>query len=627
MDIGIVENTRRYVEDPHNNQSPQGIEDLTPEVRKRKNIENWTEKGHYREVEGTIGPLQNIMIATNEKSLKVQKSHRKLYLFLDANIKFKRDNSSLGTYEEEFSQLVKDRIARARWNGSEVDYDVLLLTLDEDADVNSEQWRAILRKVPELKTGSRLFIFDNGEEVKHIYDIEDLPLSNHIKLKDLSARIAIKDGPLEILGLFSNSFQQAIMNPEMFRELKETFDKKTEVMLLPTSMMPMNSKLHFERAGIVEALVASHKIGGEYVEWIDSSQEKVFTRMDTTEELYDEKHTAICTTTFFSKVFSIPQRDKPLVCLDSEPITNDGLECEIEKINSVIKSDGHERLDHQCCGRIQAEIAELVHRSMTYINAFFNDEKNKQFRPILYASVILMNESIRNDLELLKSSGNDRKDLTSDERRIPEVETRIKKMWHELCSMEKKHICGKQTMTAKRKKRQVKEGQILEGWKNATLAWKFKKGKKQCRNIKQVLEMILEDEGEIDQNIENWKNFLSDFNDVKNRIEKYSGKTERPKYGLILLSQKVCIQLQALFSETKKVTHGDLYLLNEVPGMDEVYQRLYIDGEDKRYIPASKAYEVIKKLNDALVDCNWTPKRATNSAIDPSREDLEWWRD
>jgi vacuolar-type H+-ATPase subunit F/Vma7 len=182
-------------------------------------------------------------------------------------------------------------------------------------------------------------------------------------------------------------------------------------------------------------------------------------------------------------------------------------------------------------------------------------------------------------------------------------------------------------MTAKRKKRQVKEGQILEGWKNATQGWKFKKGKKFTKNIKKVLEIILEDEGEIDENIENWKKFLTDFNDVENRKEKYSGKTESPKYGLILICQKVCEQLRTLFSETKKVTHGDLYLINEIPGMDEGYQRLYIDGEDKRYIPASKAYEIIKKLNDALLECKWTSKQATNSAIDPSTKDLEWWSD
>ena len=630
MDVGIVENTRQYIFDPQNNQSPHEIESLAPDVRKRKNIDNLEEKGHYREIEGVIGPLQNIMTSSTTDLSKIPKSHRKLYLFLDVNFKTTTENASKKAYEEGFNQLVQDRIERAKWNGSDTDYDIILLTLDEDADASSDQWKSILRKLPALKTGSRLFIFDNREEIKDVNNIEDLLLSNHIKLRELNSRIAIKDGPLEILGLFSNSFQRAISNPEMFRELKEEFDEKTEVIILPTSMMPMDSKLHFERAGIVEALVASHKIGGEYAEWIDSSQEKVFTRLDTEEQLFDERHTAICTSTFVSKIFSTPHRDAPRVHLDSEPIRNDGLKCEISEINSIIETEGHERLNHNCCGNIQGAIAELVHRSMTYINSFFQQESNKQFRPILFASVILMNENIRKGLRPRRTDGNDQEDEAAYQSRISKLETRIKKMWRHLCSLEKPQICGSQTMTAKRKERQTKEGSILEGWKNTCQKWCFKTGKNGPKEIKLVLTMILEDGVNIEEAIVDWKNFLEEFKEREMRTTNYAygmRGIQSPKYGLILLSQKVCTQLQILFSETKKVTHGDLYLLADVPGMDEEFQRLYIDKLDQRYIPASKAYEIIKKLNDALTDCNWLAKPAEHISVDPSTKDLKWWSD
>tara|TARA_B110000914_G_scaffold89784_1_gene78899 strand:- start:862 stop:2754 length:1893 start_codon:yes stop_codon:yes gene_type:complete len=621
VDEGIVENTRKYIFDPRNNLPPHEIENLTPYMQKQKTIETLEEKGHFREIEGEIGPLQNIIRSPPHGLSSKTKLCRRLYLFLDVNFSIAKGDEPIKSYESSFKDLVQDRIQRASWNTDESDYDIELRTLSEDADVSSEQWRSITMRLADLTPGSRLFVFDNKEEINDVNDVEDLLLSNHIKLRELNDKIGVKHGPLEMLGLFSNSLQQAFSNPEMFREFKEKVEGKTEVIILPTSLKPMNTKLHFERAGIIEALVASHKIGGEYVEWIDSCLEKVFKRINSHEKPFTKKHVAISTSTFVSKIFSSPSREKKPVNLDSEPLGKNRIQCSISKINSVIMAEGHERLNYSCCSDIQKAITELVHRSMTYINTLF--EKESQFRAIIFASVINMNEEIRGSLH--KGPENE---LTSESKNTT-VESRIKQMWSNLSSLDSKNICGIQTMTAKHQKWQTREGAILNGWKETCKSWEFKARSKSSRQIKQILGMILEDDADIEQIIKDWKGFLEQFkkSEVREKKYGYGALSEVPKYGLFLLSQGVCEPLRELFAETKKVTHGDLFLLNKIPGMDLNFRRLYIDIKDKRYIPASKAYEIIKKLNDALIDCNWENDESEEISIDPSTEPLEWWSD
>ena len=593
----VIETAREYIlSRGRNSSSPQA----NPHDEKRKMVDSLGDLSYLSEVDEKYGPVHNILKAPDEVTVS-NFQDPPIYLFIDVNFDSENENEDyLLGYQEDFKNLVESRIYSAASNNSRKGFDVCLQTLDLNAGLEHKNWKDICRKIELLTTGSRLFIFDKKVVTLDLNRVEKLQLSKGVSLNDLLLRLNEAQLPIETLGFFSNTFQSAVaIDPDLLEEFEKLVEKKTKVILLPASTKPMLHNLNFERAGVIESLVASYSIGGDHHNWIEYSQDKLAERIPFNNKIHTQRDVAISTTTFVSIVFDMPSSKARMA------IPDEGRSIEKTTIHTIDEcmDARNVRLDHELCGTLQGKMKDLMYRSLDYINDYFIDCSDKELRAVLFASVLSGHHEIGDMIENARI---------------------IQNKWANLQNPGMgNELIGKQTMTDRTGL--VKEGVVLGRWLDLTQAWTTRrKGDKRRIKIIQILEIILKDEPEFgpEKALVKWNKEVENI--INEKPDKGTGS--EAIYGVFLLNKEVCSQIQALWRETKKVTHGPTVPANVI-GQGEQWRKLYMDYDDKRYIDHNTANEIIKKLVVALDKGKWEDPLSTTSAECSIGEDLDWWSD
>lgn len=558
---------------------------------KRKEIDSMNERGFFVKMNESFYPVHNILENSNNDS--ISKEDSPIYLFIDVN--YQDTNKHPMKYQKEFQELVESRIQTASSNNSDKNFNLAYRTLHLDSGRDDPDWLTISRKIKLLKSGSRIYIFDKMKEVKKLNQVGNLKLSSGVRLDDLLNLIET-EVTIETIGIFSNTFQDALVNSEeMLDELRAHVAGKTKVMLLPASKRPMTHNLNFERAGVIESLVVAHSNGGDHHDWIESSQEKLLERIPVSNRNYTEREVAISTTTFCSMVLDMPNRKNRLAMPDrSRPAPK-------TTIHFIDRHMGKDevRFDFDLCSSIQGELASLMRRSLHYLMDYFEKKMDdNELRAILFASLLSVNHNVNSMLEQ------------------PEV---ILRRWDSLQNSERPNkLIGCQTMSDYSTKE--KEGIVINRWYEMTQKWKGKsKGKKK---IIQILKLINQGDFEPKNSIKKWNEWCEGI--VKDKEN--CSPSSQAMYGIFLLDKKVCEAFKEFWSAVKNVTHGPK-VPKPVMGPKNDWKMLYLEEKDKRHINHDTANKLINNLRKELERCQWKDPLSTLSDDCDFMQELEWWNE
>jgi len=580
---------------------------IEPHQSSRKMVETLEDLSFLSDLTNDLlTPVHNVM-KTKYTELERKNTAIPMYLFIDTNVDRDIEEQELGKYVNTLKDFVKERINSVISNNVSPNCEVHFCPLHSTSNVNDSEWKLIERLIELLTPDSRIYLFDMKSEVSELSSIDRFKVSDSINLSELLNLLRSNDKklPLETLGLFSNSVQDAIHDDfELFIEFKKHVMKNdiARVLLLPASRTPMKQNFSFERAGIIESLVASSSIEGGHNEWIESSQQKLSERIPVSpiDLDYLKRDVAISATTFFS-IPLILQSQTPRYSIQEDTQRNFP-PLGIKSIDSLT-DDCSLKFDHSLCGRLETEWTNILYHSLDYVNSYFNRSENEVHKAVLFASVLSQISGI--DILL-------------------ENEKDIRGKWDRL--KQSKHIVGKQTMLDERDGRE-RQGLIGSRFLEMNEAWHTKrKSDKRKKKILKILDIILPENAEINAEtaLSLWKEEIRSLRDPEQRTS--VGPTANTMFAMFLLDKEVCTHFVRLWRESKKVTHGNPFRTLSDKIINHEWTKLYLESQDKRQIPFATANEVFRELKTGLDTCGWVEPIET-PAMGNERKKLDWWDD
>jgi len=580
---------------------------IEPHQSSRKMVESFEDLSFLSDLENDLlTPVHNVM-KTDHSELEQKNTAMPMYLFIDINVNRDIEEKELGKYVNTLKDFVRERINSVISNNVTPNCEIHFCPLHSTTNVNDLEWKKINRLIGQLTSDSRIYLFDMKSEVSELSSISQFKVSDSINLSELLVLLRSNDEklPLETLGLFSNSIQDAIHDDfDLFCEFKDEVIEKdiARVLLLPASRTPMNQNLSFERAGIIESLVASNSIEGGHNEWIESSQQKLSERIPVspTNLDYQKRDIAISATTFISTPL-ILQSQTPRYSIQEDSQRNFPT-LGIKSIDSFT-NECSLKFDHSLCKDLEKEWTTILYHSLDYVNAYFNRCENEVHKAVLFASVL---SQIRDIGSLLEN------------------ENEIREKWGRL--KQSSHIIGHQTMVDDRDGRE-RQGLIGSRFLEMNEAWHARRSAdKRKKKILKILDIILPED--INLNAEkaliSWKEEIRRLRDPRQRPS--VGPTANTMFAMFLLNKEVCTQFVRLWRESKKVTHGNPFRTISDKIINHEWTKLYLEGEDKRQIPFLTAHEIFRELKTGLDICGWEEPDGT-PAIGNERQNLDWWDD